>query len=111
METKGFFYSIFINVLISHFRLVPILWDYGHYKLFSFFSAEIVFRRQNLKTNGEVCSSIVNKWEYIKETKLLINLASSPYKQINEVSVYNLVKVKSRKYNLTIFTTNKLCKK
>ena len=51
MVIKGFFqYEIIINVLASPFRFIWIhmLWVYGHYKYFNFFSAGIDFRRRNL---------------------------------------------------------------
>ena len=42
--------EIIVNVLVSSFRFIwiPILWVYGQYNFFNSFSAEIVFKRQNL---------------------------------------------------------------
>ena len=43
-------FKIIINILVSSFRFIwiPMLWVFDHYKFFNFFSAGIVFIRQNL---------------------------------------------------------------
>ena len=49
METKWFFqFEIIINVFLRSFQFIwtPMLWVYGHYKLFYSYSAGIDFRRQ-----------------------------------------------------------------
>ena len=47
MEIKGFFqFEIIINGLVSTIALVVLVYDF--YKVFNYFSAGTVFRRQNL---------------------------------------------------------------
>ena len=49
-EQRVFQLKNIINVLVSSFRFIwiPMLWVYDHWKYFDFFSAGIVFIRQNL---------------------------------------------------------------
>ena len=50
-RSKVFFqFDILINILVSFFRSIwiPMLWVYGQSKYFYFYSAGIVFSRQNL---------------------------------------------------------------
>ena len=95
METKMCFFQfeIIINVLVSslQFIWIPMLRVYGHYRYFIFFSAWIVFIRQNLtSTDGRFWR--IKTIPALKGSMCSFNHMCTP--SLNEIIfVYIMVKV------------------